>query len=158
MKRLHVHISVDDIARSRAYYTALFGAEPAVSKDDYAKWLLDEPAVNIAISKRSSKTGVDHLGIQLDSDDDLDIFTGRLAEAGQPARAQDNATCCYAQSNKTWTRDPQGTVWELFHSFDGFETYGNDDHQDLIAVQGEAASCCAPAPAGESCCAPSDKA
>ena len=152
MKRLHVHISVDDIARSRAYYTALFGQEPDVAREDYAKWLLDDPAANIAISKRSNKTGVDHLGIQLDNDDDLDIFTGRLTEANAPAQAQDDAACCYARSNKTWTRDPQGTVWELFHSFDGFETYGNDDHQELIAAADEASSCCAPPPDGSACC------
>lgn len=153
MKRLHIHISVEDIPQSVAYYTALFGAEPAVEKPDYAKWLLDDPAANIAISKRSSKTGVDHLGLQIDSDEDLAAYTGRLTEAGMPAQAQDGATCCYAKSNKTWSRDPQNTVWELFHSFDGYETYGDDSHQALIAEgKSDAASCCAPKPAGEACC------
>jgi catechol 2,3-dioxygenase-like lactoylglutathione lyase family enzyme len=138
MSRLHVHISVDDIETNIRFYSALFGNEPSITKTDYAKWDLTEPAVNFAISKRGSKTGLDHVGIQADSDEELNEIQSRLQQAGIAGTEQHNAACCYARSNKYWTRDPQGIAWESFHSLDSIPTF----------------SCGDVAPAGSGCCVP----
>src|SRR6201991_2237068 len=115
MKRLHVHVSVDDIPHSIGFYSALFAAQPAVVKPDYAKWMLDDPRVNFAISAREGRaSGVDHLGIQVESDGELRELSGRLKAAGESTRDQESTTCCYAQSNKAWVNDPTGLRWETF--------------------------------------------
>src|SRR6202043_3145936 len=108
MKRLHVHVAVDDLEKSIGFYLTLFAAKPAVVKPDYAKWMLDDPRVNFAISARGGRaSGVDHLGIQVESDGELRELSGRLKAAGESTRDQEATTCCYAQSNKAWVNDPR---------------------------------------------------
>ena len=124
MKRLHVHVAVHDIAQSVRFYSALFASQPSVLKNDYAKWMLDDPRVNFAISSRSAKTGLDHLGIQAENGDELEEIGTRLAQADVSITAQKGAACCYAKSDKYWTIDPQGIAWESFHSLDSVPVYG----------------------------------
>lgn len=145
MKRLHVHVAVDDLAHSIRFYSTLFAASPTVEKSDYAKWLLDDPRVNFAISTQSGHgPGVDHLGIQVETDGELRDIASRLKEAGRSTRDQEEATCCYARSNKAWIDDPSGVRWESFFTFGEATVYGEDD----AAGSREAQACCAPA----SCC------
>ena len=123
MKRLHVHIGVDALAPSIAFYSHLFGAGPTVSKDDYAKWMLDDPRVNFAISTRANR-GVAHLGIEAETSAELDMTRKRLAAAGQPVLDEGTTTCCYARSTKQWVADPQGVAWESFLTLGGTTDYG----------------------------------
>jgi catechol 2,3-dioxygenase-like lactoylglutathione lyase family enzyme len=148
MKRLHVHVAVDNLQTSIGFYSTLFAATPSVVKDDYAKWMLDDPRVNFAISARDGRTqGVDHLGIQVESDDELRELSGRLKSAGETTRDQEATTCCYAQSNKAWVNDPSGIRWETFFTFGEATAYGEDE--PAAAPQ----SGCCPAPkAKEACC------
>ncbi|HMO41729.1 MAG TPA: ArsI/CadI family heavy metal resistance metalloenzyme [Phenylobacterium sp.] len=153
MKRLHVHVSVEDLERSRQFYTTLFGASPSVVKDDYAKWQLDDPKVNFAISARGGAPGVDHLGIQVDEGDELVQLAGRLKAAGETTFDQEAATCCYARSDKSWVSDPSGLRWETFHTFGEATTYGEDD----VPAMTEGEACCgaptpAPAAPAPACC------
>jgi len=127
MKRLHVHVAVDDLAKSIGFYSTLFGARPSVTQTDYAKWMLDDPKVNFAISSRGTQEGVDHLGIQVESDAELRELAGRLKVAGETTRDQETTTCCYAQSNKSWVNDPSGIRWETFFTFGEATTYGEDE-------------------------------
>ena len=128
MKRLHVHIAVDDLERAIGFYSTLFAAEPVVRKSDYAKWMLEDPKVNLAISQRGGRaTGIDHLGIQVDTDKELRTLAQRLKSAGETTRDQEAATCCYAQSNKSWVNDPSGVRWETFFTFGDATTYGEDE-------------------------------
>src|SRR5262249_8775932 len=112
MKRMHVHVAVDDLDRAVAFYSALFAARPAVVKPDYAKWMLDDPRVNFAISTRGRQAGLDHLGIQVESKSELDDVYGRLRDAGGSVLQEESATCCYAKSKKSWIEDPSGIAWE----------------------------------------------
>ena len=154
MKRLHVHVAVDNLEQSIGFYSTLFAAQPNVTKGDYAKWMLDDPRVNFAISTRGGRAhGVDHLGIQVESDAELRELAGRLKAAGETPRDQEATTCCYAQSNKAWVDDPSGVRWETFFTFGEATVYGEDE--PLTAIR---SSCC-PAPAvgskAEPCCAAS---
>ncbi len=138
MKRFHVHIAVDNLQDNIRFYTALFGTEPSISKTDYAKWMLDDLyIINFAISARGAKPGLDHVGIQVDSEEALIEMNHRLAQADLPAVEQKNAQCCYATSNKYWTVDPQGIAWEAFHSLTTIPTFGQDTS---IPIKTE--SCC----------------
>lgn len=148
MKRFHVHVAVDDLGRSIGFYSNLFGAAPLVIKDDYAKWMLDDPKVNFAISTRSRRAGVDHLGIQVETHEELGELAGRLKAAGEVTCDQEATTCCYAQSDKAWVDDPSGLRWETFHTFGEATTYGEDEPGAMSKPQ---AACCAPA-AAASCC------
>jgi catechol 2,3-dioxygenase-like lactoylglutathione lyase family enzyme len=142
MKRLHVHVAVDDLNRSVGFYSTLFSAQPSILKDDYAKWMLDDPRVNFAISTRAGRAdGVDHLGIQVETDGELRELAGRLKAAGETTRDQEATTCCYAQSNKAWVNDPSGIRWETFFTFGEATTYGEDEP----AVAARASACCGPA-------------
>lgn len=143
MKRLHIHVSVGDLSQSIRFYTTLFGAQPTVEKHDYAKWMLDDPRVNFAISQRGRGAGLDHLGIQVDSRDELAEVSRRLASAERPLIEQTDAACCYARSDKAWISDPQGIAWETFHSYGDHTVYGEDgiDRADLKPVAGK--TCCA---------------
>lgn len=143
MKRLHVHVSVDDLDRSIGFYAALFGAQPSVVKDDYAKWMLEDPRVNFAISGRGREAGVDHLGIQVDTGEELAELAGRLKAAGETTRDQEAATCCYARSDKAWVNDPSGLRWETFHTFGEAVTYGEDGAP--VSLTAPAAAACCPA-------------
>ncbi|MFZ5670309.1 MAG: ArsI/CadI family heavy metal resistance metalloenzyme [Pseudomonadota bacterium] len=124
MKRLHLHISVDDLGRSIAFYSTLFGAAPTVVKDDYAKWMLEDPLVNLAISQRGRTAGVDHVGIQAETRPELAGIAARLQAAGETTFDQQATTCCYAKSDKHWVVDPSGVRWETFHTFGEATTYG----------------------------------
>ena len=127
MSRLHVHISVDNIDLIMRFYSALFGSQPSISKDDSAKWDRLDPAVNFAISKRGAAIGLDHVGIQADDDDELNAIQSRLEQAGITGKEQRDAACCYARSDKYWTQDPQGVAWEAFHSLDSIPTFSDSD-------------------------------
>lgn len=110
MKRLHVHVRVEDLARSIGFYSTLFGAEPTVTKPDYAKWMLDDPRVNFAVSTAGKTTGIDHLGIQVEDPAELARVGERLSQAGQRVVEQKDANCCYARSDKGWVADPEGLL------------------------------------------------
>ncbi|MER2512006.1 MAG: ArsI/CadI family heavy metal resistance metalloenzyme [Nitrosomonas ureae] len=138
MKRFHVHIAVDNLQDNIRFYSALFGIEPSVSKPDYAKWMLDDPYINFALSARGVKPGLDHVGIQVDSEDALTEMNQRLMQADLPAAEQRNAQCCYASSNKYWTVDPQGIAWEVFHSLETIPVFGQD-----AAIPAKTEACCA---------------
>jgi catechol 2,3-dioxygenase-like lactoylglutathione lyase family enzyme len=142
MKRLHVHVAVHDLEQSIRFYSALFAAQPAVKKDDYAKWMLDDPRVNFAISTRAKRAGLDHLGIQAEGGAELEELGSRLAQADVAITAQKGASCCYAKSDKYWTLDPQGIAWESFHTLDSVPMYGADARRQLTEAK---AACCAPA-------------
>ncbi len=176
MKRFHVHISVNDIAQSVGFYSTLFGHAPTVHKPDYAKWMLDDPRVNFAISAQGHAAGLDHLGFQVESADELHAMTDSLQQAGVAVTGQGAATCCYAQSEKGWVHDPQGIAWESFVTTGQSTTYGADRavqpasdnaccapadaHADTQAVRKislkdiaiKPATCGAPSAAGASCC------
>ncbi len=143
MKRLHVHVSVHDLQKSIRFYSALFAAQPTVRKDDYAKWMLDDPRVNFAISTRAARAGLDHLGIQAEDEAELEELGSRLAQADVAVSAQKGAECCYGKSDKYWTLDPQGVAWESFHTLDAVPMYGQDVRPEA-KIEAKAA-CCAPA-------------
>ena len=124
MKRLHVHVSVEDLAKSIQFYSTLFAAEPTVTKDDYAKWMLDDPRVNFAISQRGSEAGIRHLGIQVEDRAELADVYSRLQRAEAPILEEGATTCCYAKSEKSWIADPQGIQWETFLTTGESTTYG----------------------------------
>jgi len=140
MKRLHLHVVVDDLSKSISFYSTLFGAEPHVVKEDYAKWMLEDPRVNFAISNRARAAGLDHLGIQVDTADELNEIASRLKAAGGITRDEEAATCCYARSDKAWVNDPSGLSWETFYTFGDSPVYGEGE-QPLAQTN---AACCAP--------------
>ena len=149
MKRFHVHVHVDDLAKNIAFYNAMFGQQPARSESDYAKWMLDDPPVNFAISARGRGTGVDHLGIQVDSEADLATLKARATNADMSLQDEGETTCCYARSDKYWVTDPQGVAWEQFHTLDSIPTFSE--------TQPKAGGCCAASssakePAEKACC------
>jgi catechol 2,3-dioxygenase-like lactoylglutathione lyase family enzyme len=158
MKRFHAHVRVEDLESSVRFYSTLFGTEPAVLKSDYAKWMLDDPRVNFAITAGSASTGLDHLGLQVESDEDLGLIAGRLTAAGQAVAKQENATCCYARGNKGWVSDPNGISWETFHTFGESTVYGNDIAPRPVTSNQAAESCCTPAPSSTSGCCSESKA
>ena len=143
MKKLHIHIKTKDLDQSVAFYTAMFGAEPTRREDDYAKWLLDEPAANISLSTHCGEAGVDHVGISLDDRESLEEIAGRLREAGSPLFEEEATTCCYAQSNKYWANDPQNARWELFQTFGDSDSYGAEPDRELAQAPAKAEPCCA---------------
>ena len=127
MKRFHVHVSVDDLEANIKFYSTVFGAPPTVVKPDYAKWMVDDPRINFAISKRGLEPGVDHLGLQVESETELTALREQVARREIAALDQPNATCCYARSDKYWTTDPQGIAWETFHTLDSIPVYGDTE-------------------------------
>lgn len=159
MKRFHVHVNVRDLDESIRFYSTLFATAPSVVKPDYAKWMLEDPRVNFAISRRGRETGVDHLGVQSESADELAEIGARLAAADAIALAETGTTCCYAHSDKFWAEDPQGLRWETFHTHGEATTYF-DPAADAgccgPAVTPDtaqaAAGCCGPTAAGATAC------
>ena len=152
MKRFHVHVSVAALDPSVRFYSALFGAEPTVLKSDYAKWQLEDPRVNFAVSTGSVKHGLSHLGIQSESAEEQAAMQAQLEQAGLAAHIEQEIGCCYARSNKAWVEDPTGIAWETFH------TLGSIAERDAAATA-NATACCAPqalvrnaAPANTACC------
>ena len=126
MKRMHIHIAVNELSESIGFYSTIFGTSPSVEREDYAKWDLNDPAVNFAISKRGHASGINHLGIQVDSENELAEIAQRLDEAEITSSKQEGASCCYAHSNKHWALDPQGIAWESFHSLGNIPIFGED--------------------------------
>ena len=140
MKRFHVHVSVDDVPASIRFYSTLFSADPTVVKSDYAKWMLEDPRVNFAISKRGGQSGVRHLGIQVENQDELREVYERLARAERPVLEEGKTTCCYAKSEKSWVEDPQGVQWETFLTIGESTVYGTD--VPASAPPRRTSSCC----------------
>jgi catechol 2,3-dioxygenase-like lactoylglutathione lyase family enzyme len=151
MKRLHLHVAVDDLARSVDFYSALFGEAPTILKDDYAKWMIEDPRVNFAISDRAQAAGLDHLGLQVDSGEELAELAGRLKAAGETTRDQSAATCCYAKSDKAWVKDPSGLSWETFYTHGEVPVYGEDGRPDAQAAPACGPSAKAEAPLSACC-------
>ena len=146
MKRFHVHVAVDDLTKSIRFYSALFSAEPSVLKDDYAKWMLDDPRINFAISKRGQKPGINHLGLQVESDEELQQIHGCLEKAEGEIVAEEGVACCYAKSDKYWITDPQGIAWESFRSLGEVPLFGGDvEGEASCATPASEAACCTPA-------------
>lgn len=139
MKRFHVHVAVADLAANIRFYSGVFGVPPSVQKPDYAKWMLEEPRINFAISQRGAKVGVDHLGFQVDSDEELRALREQVATAEIEAIEQPQAQCCYALSDKYWITDPQGVAWETYHTLGEVEIYGAASRHKT-----ESGACCAP--------------
>ena len=127
MKRLHVHLAVDNLEQNISFYSTMFGCQPTVQHEDYAKWMLDDPRVNFAISNRSKKLGLDHLGIQADDETELQAIKQQLDATQVPIEAQEGAACCYARSDKYWITDPQGIAWESFHSLNEIPTFNGQE-------------------------------
>ncbi|MDP3300830.1 MAG: ArsI/CadI family heavy metal resistance metalloenzyme [Sulfuricurvum sp.] len=127
MKRLHLHISVKDLEKNRQFYTTLFGSEPTKVKEDYLQWLLDDPYINFAISSGRDKIGLNHLGIQVDSDEALEVIEQRLIDGNIAGEKQEEAQCCYASSKKYWVEDPQNIIWENYHTMEQIEVFGGDE-------------------------------
>jgi catechol 2,3-dioxygenase-like lactoylglutathione lyase family enzyme len=153
MKRMHLHVGVSDLDTSIAFYTGLFGAEPTVTKPDYAKWMLDDPRINFAISTGVHTTkGVDHIGIQVDTIDELGEVYARIKAVGRPVLEEGATTCCYAQSEKSWVNDPDGVIWEAFLTKGQATVYGDKLHvasalsnlDTVKSANASATSCCAP--------------
>jgi catechol 2,3-dioxygenase-like lactoylglutathione lyase family enzyme len=144
MKRFHVHVGVTDLAEGIRFYSALFGAQPSVTKGDYAKWMLDDPRVNFAISTRAGRNGLDHLGFQVDSDTELGEVEAHLKRASSDVIEQKGTACCYAESDKYWVQDPAGIPWEAFHSLGTVPVFGEQPK----AMPGKSieikSACCAP--------------
>lgn len=139
MKRFHVHVSVDDLAHSVRFYSALFAAEPSLVKADYAKWMLEDPRINFAISQRGASVGVDHLGLQVDSAEELATLQAQFRAADVAALSQTGAACCYSESNKHWARDPSGIAWEAYHTLATIPTFNKGE------APADASACCTPA-------------
>lgn len=153
MKRFHVHVAVEDLSKSIAFYSAMFGVEPSVTKPDYAKWMLEDPRVNFAISDRGQAPGVNHLGLQAEDDAELEAIHANLQKADTAVLPEMGAHCCYAKSDKYWVTDPQGIAWESFRSLGSIPLFGADDGQSRAAEA--ASSCGSDAAPASSCCAPS---
>jgi catechol-2,3-dioxygenase len=150
MKRMHIHVSVDDLAASVRFYNTLFDAQPTVLKPDYAKWMLEDPRVNFAISRRGSEAGIRHLGIQVQDAAELAEVYSRLRRADRPVLDEGATTCCYAKSEKSWISDPQGVQWETFLTTGESTVYGEGIEEPVAPLpQAAAPSCCSP-----TCCAP----
>lgn len=154
MKRLHVHVGVDDLGRSIAFYSTLFGTAPSVTKPDYAKWMLDDPRVNFAISSgHHAAKGIEHLGIQAESDEELAEVYGRLKAAERPVLEEGATTCCYAKSEKSWIADPDGVLWEAFLTSGDATVYGDSPALEALSANAAEGACCAPAmPAPQAAC------
>lgn len=143
MKRFHLHMGVEDLESSIAFYTGLFGQKPSKVKTDYAKWMLEDPRINFAISTRMLKPGVDHLGIQVDSAEELISLRKNFASASIPSKDDGIGACCYAQSDKSWLKDPSGVSWEAYHTMNDVEVFGEKVKEESI---------CCPAPASKKAC------
>ena len=147
MKRLHVNLAVKDLEQSDRFYSTLFAAEPEVLKPDYAKWMLDDPRVNFAISSRGREPGLDHLGIQVEDKNELHEVYARLRNAGGPVIEQGQTACCYAKSEKSWIDDPAGIAWETFLTFGETTDYGDGSGEREARIAktiNDSKSCCAP--------------
>lgn len=137
MKRLHIHLAVENLEKSIQFYSALFGQAPSKEKSDYAKWMLDDPRVNFAISTRGAKVGLDHLGFQVDSEEELTELREQMKTKNLSLLSEGETTCCYAASDKSWVQDPSGTPWEVYHTMSDVELFSSQEETSGSA-------CCAP--------------
>lgn len=161
MKRFHVHVGVEDLQRSIRFYSGMFGSPPTVQKEDYAKWMIDEPRLNFAISQRGGHVGINHLGLQVDSAEELAAIRERFAAADSAVLDEPAASCCYAKSDKHWVSDPQGIAWEGYRSMGEIRYFDHDEPQPATATGcgsagATAGACCAPEAATATtakCCA-----
>lgn len=144
MKRLHVHVAVEDLSSSIRFYSQLFAAAPVVLEDDYAKWMLEDPRVNFAISRRGAQPGIQHLGIQVEDRAELDEIHGRLQRAERPVLEEGETNCCYARSEKSWIEDPQGIQWETFLTTGESAVYGHEAAPGPVPAAARQSSCCGP--------------
>ena len=140
MKRMHIHMFIDDLQKSINFYSNLFGSEPTKRKDDYAKWMLNDPGVNFAISSRGSKSGIDHLGIQVEKDIELKDMRERLKKADMQSFAEGETVCCYAKSDKTWVEDPSGIAWETYRTMEDAEVFNNSSDSKTSDIK--SGTCC----------------
>ena len=157
MKRFHVHVGVSDLERSIVFYSGLFGAEPTVTKSDYAKWMLEDPRINFAISQKcGAEKGIEHLGLQVEDEAELAEVYGRFEHAGGPVLEEGATTCCYAKSEKSWISDPDNVVWEAFLTNGESTVYGSSpEFAALSSANAAEGACCAPqlaSPAKSGCC------
>lgn len=137
MKRLHLHIAVDNLQQSIGFYSTLFGAKPVKQKPDYAKWMLEDPKVNFAISARGVKPGLDHMGIQVETSDELATLRDQLKRADLGIFNEGEVSCCYAESDKSWVQDPSGIAWEVYHTMADAEIFNKGEQTEGVA-------CCVP--------------
>ena len=151
MKRIHIHVGVEELEESIRFYSAIFGAQPVKTKPDYAKWMLDDPRVNFAISTRASKNGVDHLGVQVDDNDELEEVRARLKAADLAVFDEGPTVCCYAQSDKSWVQDPAGVAWEAYRTMEDVQIFSSKP------AKNESACCAEPSAGKANCCEPSEK-
>ena len=158
MKRFHVHVHVDDLARNIAFYSAMFNTQPTRVEGDYAKWMLEDPRINFAISSRGRKPGVGHLGLQVDSEEELVALKAQAANADVALFDEGKTSCCYARSDKYWVTDPQGVAWEQFHTLGNIPLFDGEEGASCGTASG--GSCCAgdsaaqaPQPTAKACCA-----
>jgi catechol 2,3-dioxygenase-like lactoylglutathione lyase family enzyme len=151
MKRFHVHVAVNNLEEGIAFYSKAFDSQPTVQKPDYAKWMLEDPRLNFAISSRGGKPGVNHLGFQLDSDEEFKAMHAQLAEADAGLVEEIGANCCYAKSDKYWVTDPAGIAWETYHSLGTIPLFGAEEAGACGVPETSGAAttvaCCAPQPA-----------
>ena len=155
MKRFHVHVAVNDLDKSIRFYSKVFGTEPAVVKADYAKWMIEDPRINFAISARGAEAGVNHLGLQVDSDEEFRAMRDQLAAADSSIVEETGANCCYAKSDKYWITDPQGIAWETYHSLGSIPVFGADTASrsaEACCAQAAVVSASIPVKAQRSCC------
>ena len=151
MKRMHIHVSVENLDQSINFYNILFGAQPSKIKADYANWVLDDPRINFAISTRSGKTGIDHLGIQVDQDSELDELRTRLNSTNISVFDEGETVCCYARSDKSWVKDPTGIAWEAYNTMEDVQLFSS-------TASAKDGACCTPKTKGQpDCCEPSEK-
>lgn len=155
MKRMHIHLGVKNINESVKFYNALFGTEPAKLKPDYAKWMLEDPRINFAISTRAGKVGVDHMGLQVDDASELNVLREQMSAANISTHSDGETTCCYAKSEKSWVEDPNGVAWEAYHTMEDAQIFSGSDKSS------EGSACCVPEtkpqvacsmPAKKGCC------
>jgi lactoylglutathione lyase len=146
VKRFHVHVHVENLAQSVAFYSQLFASEPSRLESDYAKWMLDDPRINFAISTRGGKLGIDHLGFQTDDAQELAELKARAQSADMALFDEGATSCCYAQSEKHWVTDPQGIAWEHFHTLANIPVFSEREAQ---AQEAAASACCAPTTRGK---------
>jgi len=151
MKRIHIHVGVEKLEESIRFYSAIFGAEPVKTKPDYAKWMVDDPRVNFAISTRASKNGIDHLGIQVDENDELEELRRRVKSADLAVFDEGETVCCYANSEKSWVQDPAGMAWEAYRTMEDAQIFSSKLASD------ESACCMEQIVSKAACCEPSEK-
>lgn len=155
MKRFHIHIGVDNLADSIRFYNALFGADPVKVKSDYAKWMLEDPRINFAISTRAGKQGVEHLGIQVDDATELEALRNQFSQANISTHSDGETTCCYAKSEKSWVSDPSGIAWEAYHTMEDAQFFSGEKVTEgscSMPDKNNSTACCDTKPKTTGCC------